>query len=57
LCWWSLGFGGKSDGFRVWREVRKKIIKMQEIEGFDREVWERLPFWVKELLLMLKKKY
>lgn len=27
------------------------------IEEFDPEVLERLPFWVKEVLLMLKKKY
>jgi len=27
------------------------------IKEFDPEVLERLPFWVKEVLLMLKKKY
>lgn len=37
-------------------EKKERAVKMRNIKGFDPEVWERLPFWVKELLLMLKKK-
>jgi len=38
------------------KQVEDKRTKTQgKVEGVDPDVWERLPFWVRELLKMLRK--